>query len=109
MKAERHDEKFFDDLRDRLDQAADDLSPDIRRRLAQARARALETPAWKRFIIPAGGLAVAASLALIVVVGVNDWQNGDEAIPEMDIVAGNVDMYEDLEFYRWLAEADIDG
>jgi len=44
-----------------------------------------------------------------VVVGVNDWQNGDEAIPEMDIVAGNVDMYEDLEFYRWLAEADIDG
>jgi len=55
MKAERHDEKFFDDLRDRLDQAADDLSPDIRRRLAQARARALETPAWKRFIIPAGG------------------------------------------------------
>ena len=102
---------LFDDSVERLDAAT--LS-----RLNQGRQKALEEvratgPAgqWARWV-PAGGLAAAAVVAVVV------WQGApvEHVAPEAGAVTDfeillsedSLDMLEDLEFYSWMDAANLD-
>ena len=103
--------ELFDDSVERLDAAT--LS-----RLNQGRQRALqeirETGAagqWARWV-PAGGLAAAAVVAVVV------WQGmpvehsapaaGTATDLEIMLSEDSLDMLEDLEFYSWIDTANIE-
>ena len=102
---------LFDDSVEQLDAAT--LS-----RLNQGRHKALQEvratgPAgqWARWV-PAGGLAVAAVVAVVV------WQGApvEHVAPEAGAVTDfeillsedSLDMLEDLEFYSWMDAANLD-
>jgi hypothetical protein len=97
---------LFEDSVERLD-------AHTRSKLTQARNRALnevKPGASRRWIwAPAGGLAVAAVIAVVMVSG--GLRSGNEtgalALEDIDIVADseNLDMLEDVEFYQWLDDA----
>lgn len=111
---------FENRSRELLQAGAEALSADVRSRLTQARFKALEearrpsSPAWVRMLVPAGGLAAAALVAVIAWRGVS----GNPEFPMSDSGRGDVlevvamaDDYEvlddDVEFYQWLdAEPD---
>ena len=102
-------------IKDILDTGAEQISPDIARRLQQARNRAVmkarksPKPVW----LPA---AVAASV-LLVLVSFQFWYGQvAQDIPditlamevEMDLLISkdNLELIEDLEFFNWLAETE---
>lgn len=95
----------FDESVERLDGAA--LS-----RLNQARNVALESAAatanWRRWI-PAGGVAVIALVSVLVLRGPEVDKIPDEAAADFEILleGESLEMFEDLEFYSWIDEAEF--
>ena len=103
---------LFDDSVERLDAAT--LS-----RLNQGRQKALEEvraagPAgqWTRWV-PAGGLAAAAVVAVVVWQGVAVEHGAPAAASAADfeimLSEDSLDMLEDLEFYSWIDTANLDS
>ena len=102
---------LFDDSVERLDAAT--LS-----QLNQGRQKALEEvraagPAgqWARWV-PAGGVAAAAVLAVVVWQGVPVEHSAPAAnsVADFEIMLSedSLDMLEDLEFYSWIDTANLD-
>jgi hypothetical protein len=102
---------LFDDSVERLD--AETLS-----RLNQGRQRALQEihvagPAgqWARWV-PAGGLAAAAVVAVMVWQGtpVEDAEPAAGSAADFEILLSedSLDMLEDLEFYSWIGTANLE-
>jgi hypothetical protein len=100
----------FDDSVERLDGAA--LS-----RLNQGRHAALEQlasgrskAAWTRWA-PAGGVAAAALLTMIVMRAPEMESMPVEVVSDFEILLEdeNLQMLEDLEFYSWLDDVDLDA
>jgi hypothetical protein len=100
----------FDDSVERLDGAA--LS-----RLNQGRHAALEQlasgrskAAWTRWV-PAGGVAAAALLTMIVMRAPEMESMPVEVVSDFEILLEdeNLQMLEDLEFYSWLDDVDLDA
>ena len=92
----------------------DDLRT-LERRLDSRTARALEAgrgkalaAARKRrlpsFLMPAAGMAAASVVALVLLLS-PEHQNGVQAPADDPRLSENVDFYEDLDFYYWLAES----
>ena len=99
----------FDDSVERLDAAA--LS-----RLNQSRHAALEQlessrgkAEWYRWA-PAGGIAAAALVTVMVMRGPELENAPGEVVTDFDILleGESLEMYEDLEFYSWIDEADLE-
>ncbi len=100
----------FDDSVERLDAGA--LS-----RLNQGRHAALEQLAngdtkaiWMRWA-PAGGVAAAALLTMIVMRGPEIESMPVEVVSDFEILLQDesLEMLEDLEFYSWLDDVDLDA
>jgi anti-sigma-K factor RskA len=104
-------------IRTELDAGAENLAPETLLRLREARFNAVAEAERKRarwFSLPrwatAGGLA---SLA-VMVVAVSIWVSASrQTLParqpeDVEILTAHehLDMYKDLEFYRWLADLD---
>jgi hypothetical protein len=103
-----HDEKqLIDQVRETLDKQADDLDYVTVQRLAAARRRAVSVPTRRPWLMPIGTFAAASVMALALGV----WWTGParEAAPlpvaDMALLASadDVEFYDDLEFYVWLA------
>jgi hypothetical protein len=103
---------LFDDSVERLDAAT--LS-----RLNQGRQKALQEvdaarPAgqWARWV-PAGGLAAAAVVAVVVWQGAPVEHSAPDAgaVTDFEILLSedSLDMLEDLEFYSWMDAANLDA
>jgi hypothetical protein len=103
---------LFDDSVERLDAAT--LS-----RLNQGRQKALQeisagAPAgqWARWV-PAGGLAAAAVVAVVLWQGEPVEHSAPAAGPATDfeilLSEDSLDMLEDLEFYSWMDTANLDS
>jgi hypothetical protein len=100
--------------------SADALDGNIRSRLTQARSAAIEEArqarlsfAWRRWV-PAGALAGAAALALVL------WSGAPRApgpatphnsFEDLDLIvtSESFELLEDLEFYEWVAATEPDG
>lgn len=87
------------------------LDADITQRLARARQRALAAaprqPRWRRrWLLPASGMAFAGALSLWVVLPsalpTAIWPSPSATV-SLDSTTATEDLYENLEFYRWLA------
>ncbi len=105
---EQRTKQLFDDSVAGLDAAT-------RSRLTQARHRALEelAPAkarWRWSVVPAGGMAVAAALAVLLFVhprGPTESALQPSSLGDLEILLSDEDLQmldEDIEFYGWLEE-----
>lgn len=115
MSENERNETFIRSVVSGLDKESDRLPPAVVRRLHDARLRALEAPqaGWFRFrIVPrwvtAGGLATVAVLVAAVSIWLGGNHNGLQVKnpDELEIAAAQeqLELYEDLDFYRWLAD-----
>jgi hypothetical protein len=111
------DDDMIADIRKRLDEGTEQLDPAITGRLRAARRTALEAGSRPRLSyrpVLAGGVALATVLFVIVYVGrgpITSEQNGTELARlagDMEIIteADNLELFDDLEFYQWLAESE---
>ena len=108
---DRKDQDFLDFAKQHLDESAENLPQDTLSRLRAARYEALHHP-YKNTLSwgwPAwGGLATTC----LIVLSLSLWWNGpanEDLIPpveDLDLLASAepFDLYEDLDFYDWLAE-----
>ena len=101
-----------------FDRSAAELDAATRSRLTQARYRALEElpgarkrRAWQWSLVPAGAVAAAALVAVLVLQPNNPANDRGlreaGALADLDILLGDEDleMYdEEIEFYAWLEE-----
>ena len=108
---------FEDKARAAFEDSVERLDASTRSKLTQARNRALDEvnkgAVRRRWLwAPAGGLALAALVA-VVMLNTGPRSGGDTgalALEDIDIVADseNLDMLEDVEFYMWLDNAPAD-
>lgn len=90
-----------------------DVDPITARRLTDIRRAALAAPAQRRFghgswLPPAVGMAIAAALSL--------WALGPHILVTPDPMVGSTqpgmdaaELYDQLDFYSWLADTDLDA
>lgn len=101
------EERLLAQVRTALDDGEARLDGATRARLAQARARALEPrrAAW-RWWLPAGGAVFASLLAAVIWLGQPAPGNGFGAVADLDVLTSgdNLELYQELDFYRWLEE-----
>jgi hypothetical protein len=120
MTGEERDTAFAERMRVLLDESAMRPDDQARMRLRSVRLKALEVaeqqvPWYLRFPrwVTAGGLATA----MVLVMAVSLWMAaGRNALPvdqveDMDILTTNeqLELYKDLDFYRWLESTDNSG
>ena len=106
------EQSFINNIRQTLDNGAEQLDADISRRLRLARAKALESYTQKHsFWKPAGAFALASMLLVSIGVwqfGGNEHVNTDDgmaqAMEDLELIASSdsLHFYQDLEFYQWL-------
>jgi hypothetical protein len=106
-------EEFEKQARELLEESTQRLDGRVRSRLTQARFAAVEearrsrhSSTWRTWV-PAGALAAAAVLAVVV------WNGqpappaslGVQSLDDLEIVAGgeNFELLENLDFYEWVA------
>jgi hypothetical protein len=103
------DHRLMKRVRSALDEGAAQLDGATRSRLAQARAHALESrrSAWRRWL-PAGGAVFASVLAALVWLGQPAPQPGNHfgGVADLELLTSSDDLelYRELDFYRWLEE-----
>ena len=106
------DEPFVASIRATLDRSAADLDAETLVRLRQGRRQALEArPRRVPWLVWAGGLATAAVAILVMVLW---WpvapgpRHHDASLDDVELLTAgeSLDVYDDLEFYRWLADVD---
>ena len=108
MSTEAEEKTFITASKAVLDESARDLDPEMATRLRQARYRAMEAkPKPFRWLVPASGF-VAASVAILAVAL---WLFQPprpvpvEGVEDLEILSSgeNLELFDDLEFYHWLA------
>lgn len=115
MSSNEHERAFLDKTRSVLDQGAQDLDTGTLVRLREMRERALEGPSSRaNWLIPAGGLAVAASVAILTVAVWTAGPGESGLMPSLDDMellsdSGSLDFFEELEFYAWLEKEEGSG
>jgi hypothetical protein len=115
MRENERDKTFIRSIVRELDEETNRLPPEVVGRLRDGRMRAIGVPpgGWFRYrIVPrwitAGGFATAA----VLVAAVSIWYGGDRSstqiknLDELEIASSQeqLELYEDLDFYRWLAD-----
>ena len=106
-------EKTEEKIKSLLDQSVDDLSPDVTRRLQQARYAALEKAKprsiWSYYPQAATAIFAVAVISVSILFNfdtnqLNKTELAMEADIEMLTVNESLDLMEDLEFMQWLVE-----
>lgn len=105
----KKDDQLIQDVKTHLDQSVQDLDPGIVSKITQSRYKALVTPEkkWVSWGIPITGLAGTAAIILLVFtlffqeVGIETDQL---QMVEMLESEHHLDLFENLDFYAWLAE-----
>lgn len=99
--------KLEKQLQDTLRHSENALDSATARRLASARTAAFDAinqRRWPGFFVPVIGMAAASLLAVILVFAPatqNLQQHGSPQ--EESLLSEEIDLYEDMEFYSWLA------
>jgi|AMWB02.1.fsa_nt_gi hypothetical protein len=120
MSGEERDRIFVENLGKILAEAEENTDALTRMRLQSARLRALEAaekpfPWYVRFPkwVTAGGLATA----MVIVLAISFWQTPDRPsqangqVEDLEIMTTHeqLELYKDLDFYRWLETVDNAG
>lgn len=104
--------RLLERVRGALDEGAANLDGATRSRLAQARARALQPRhAVRLWWLPAGGAVFASVLAALLWLGQPAPLpgNGFNGVADLELLTSNdgLELYQELDFYRWLEEEDV--
>ncbi len=114
MSEQDNDQAFVAFAKKQLDQSVEPLDSETVSRLRAMRYESLHSqPQGIPWLWPASGLATACTAILALVL----WWSGPAEngqleegplVEDLDLLAAadNFDLYEDLEFYSWLAEQD---
>lgn len=120
MREDERDEIFIRSIVRELDEEAGRLPPPVAGQLRDGRLRAIGVPQggwlWCHIVprwITAGGLATVT----VLVVALSIWYGGRtsrvqiRSLDELEIASAQeqLEMYEDLDFYRWLADHPATG
>jgi hypothetical protein len=120
MNGQERDEKLLKRLRTELDAGSERLDRSISARLRDGRRAAVARAgrqSWGLFSLPRWVTASGLATAAVLVVAVSLWndRSGQRTLPgklgdDLEIIAAQeqLDLYDDLEFYRWLAESSRD-
>lgn len=105
---EQQQQAFLQRVKDILDAGESRLDSDKLRDLRLARSKALaRLPARRRIWQPVGLAALAASLALVVSLHLMqpNLAVNAPAVEDMNLLSAgdDLDLYENLDFYQWLA------
>jgi len=108
MTEPRHNEQqFIDHARAELDAQADNIDYITVQRLAATRRRALATPARRPWLMPVRAFTAASVMALAVGLWWGGPAQENTSLPVADMAllasADDVELYDNLEFYVWLA------
>lgn len=107
--------EFENKAKDYLDESLDELSPDITRRLQQARYAALEKAKprslWSFFPQAVTAAFAIAVVSFALIFSFNQNETTDTVIAmeteiEMFTSNDNLELMEDLEFIQWLVESE---
>lgn len=109
-----NEERFIARVKEHLDQGASELDPAVQARLRHARYQALRHPSQGiPWLWPMTGLATACTALIVTILW---WPSSPDPMVdgpaqvvediEVLIAEDQLDLYEDLEFYAWLAEQD---
>jgi len=97
-------EGFEHHLRQRLHREEAQIDAQTLRKLAAVREQALAAPAsrWhlRRFAMPTAGIFVVSLALLLLVAPATDTAS----VSEQNLSLNNLQLYEDLDFYSWLAD-----
>jgi hypothetical protein len=100
--------RFLAAAKNALDQGTQQLDALTIARLRTARARALAARPRRFVWLAAGGLATATLAAVLVgfLLFAPTLAPPDTSIEQLDLLSENdsIELYRDLDFYRWLAE-----
>jgi DNA-binding PucR family transcriptional regulator len=115
MKAHNNEDEAFEErARDLLEESTNRLDGNVRSRLTQARFAAVEEARrarhsfrWRAWI-PAGALAAAAAVAIVLWSGQSPSPAVQSSLDDLEIVADgeNFELLENLDFYEWVSTQD---
>ena len=104
-----NDEQLVSHVRDALDDSVNRIDAETSQKIVAARKNALEK-APKRFSLPKliTVAATAASIFIAVII-VNSQLNTpiETEVIELATTQESIELYEEIEFYTWLAEEDV--
>ena len=116
MSEKERETHFLKKVKNVLDEGNRNLDSSHQSKLTQIRNRALESKSKRRFqdwsFFPAMQWGAVACALLIGIILLNKPNTNQSApgIEDIDLLASSdvIEFYEDLEFYSWLAEENID-
>lgn len=89
-----------------FDDSVDSIDSETLSKITQARYRALEQKNIKsrNLLLPAGVIATACLLAIVVMISPGTVEETELQELDMDLISSSEDLefYEELEFYEWL-------
>ena len=110
----KDEKKFIRDVKNHLNQTADQIDVKTRARLSAIRNNALEQTetSWFSRRLPMAGLAGAAAMVMLFFwVSYLDVDIKTDNLEVVEMLASEQDMdfFENMEFYAWLAESGDDA
>ena len=111
------EKQFIDNVKKALDLGAQNLDAGTQSKLTRMRHQALDTGERKGFDIrqwftlPTAGWATACILVLGLVIYMQQPNGATPLLEDIELLAAedNLEFYDSLEFYAWLAEENIDA
>jgi hypothetical protein len=103
--------EFEKNARDQLRAAERELNPQTLAALAAMRKDVLTQVKPRgllpRFALPAFGMAMASVVAMVLVFSPGSEKQGNYS-PDNPKLSDNIELYEDMDFYNWLAQSGYD-
>jgi hypothetical protein len=112
----KNEKEFLEFARQRLNQGTENLDPDTKHKLLAMRNRALDIQENKNWFpqwapLPVMGLLTAILFIILVYAKPGSVPKLDSGLEDLEILASvdQLELYEDLEFYDWLANENYEA
>ena len=111
------EKRFIDNVKKALDLGTENLDPGTQAKLTRMRHKALDAEERKGFdirqwfTVPVAGWATACLIVLGLAIYFQQPNGALLPLEDIDLLAAedNLEFYDGLEFYAWLAEENIDA
>lgn len=110
-----NEKDFLEFARQRLNQGTENLDPETRHKLIAMRNRALNIPERKKWLpewapLPTMGLLTAVLYLILVYAKPTSAPRLDTGLEDLEVLTSvdQLELYENLEFYDWLANENDD-
>lgn len=118
MMSEEHDKNFVEGMRNLLNATEAEVEPQVRMRLRSARLKALDAAAEPvPWFLRLPRLVTVGSLAAAAVISISLWILAERGtlptgqVEDLELLTNKeqMELYKDLDFYRWLESSEHAG